>query len=351
MIRFRQKKLSILIYILPFVLLVAKAFLSQVFAADLTEAAMRLDRMAASTSDVDILVVVKPATTDTEDEAYLTFHADFTVDASPANITASTANMPSTFNGEALTAMVGLGETAEAVSSQNVTFDIGELTVGTLYGFFITAGLDNPASTGTKVNTISTRTSGSSVIDSKKVAVDIVSGSTDQITVGASVPATFNFALDGNSVTFGELASGSVSVGSTVNADIDTNASTGWVAWLSSANAALDSTATGSTIPTAGTVDDSPTTVTAGSDFYQLDVEVTNGTGDGTPSIDSEYDGQHGDPYEGGTFSTTLEEIARSDGPGTDDALALYGIAAMTALKEAATDYTDTWTVVGAGNF
>ncbi len=351
--RFAKKLVAIALAIIAITIwLPIPGIIEKVFAVDLTEAAMRLDRMAASTADVDILVVAKPASTNTENDLYITFASGFDVDATPANITASTANIAgTTFNGEALTAWPGVGTSAAASSSQNVTFNSSDLTVGTLYAFTITAGIDNPAAAQTHVNTISTRTSGDAVIDTRQVAVDVVSGSTDQVSVGATVPPTFNFALDVNAVNFGSLSSSSVSVGTTVNIDIDTNASNGWSAWLSSANQGLDSASTSETIDTSGSIDGTPTTVTAGTDYYHLDVEVTNGSGTGTPSVAAEYNGQHGDPYSGGTFGSSLTEIATSDGPGTNDAVALFGLAAMVSTKQAASDYIDTWTVVGAANF
>lgn len=325
--------------------------IKQSFAADLTEAAMRLDRMSASQSNPNILVLAKPATADTEDDLFITFNASFGINGVAANISGTTANLPSTFNGESITAWPGLGTSAIAVSGQSVTYSSGDLSPGTLYGFFIGTGVTNPSSANTYTNTIATRTGGDVVIDSKVIAVDVVTSNADQVSVGATVPSTFNFALDNNTVNFGSLSSGSVNVGSTVNVDVDTNASSGWTAWISSANQGLDSASTADTIDTSGTVDGGPTTVTSGSDFYQLDIEVTNGSGSGTPAVAAEYDGQHGDPYEGGTFASSLTEIATSTGPGSNDGIALFGIAAMVSTKQAASDYIDTWTVVGAANF
>jgi len=320
-------------------------------AADLTEAAMRLDRMAASTTDVDILVLAKPASVATEAQVYLTFAAEFTVDGSPANIISGTAGLPATFNGEAVTAWLGLGTTALAVSGQNVTIVSGDLTAATLYGFWITAGVDNPAAAATYINTIATRTSGDAVIDSKRVAVDIVTAGSDLVTVTASVPPSFNFALDGNTVAFGDLSSSAITVGSTINIDVDTNATTGWTAWLASTNTSLDSASTADVIETSGTVEGTPTELTVSNDFYQLDVEVTNGTGGGTPAVAAEYDGGHSGTFTGGTFSSTLTSIATSTGPGTNDAVALFAMASIDATQKAASDYTDTWTIVGAANF
>ena len=170
---------------------------------------------------------------------------------------------------------------------------------------------------------------------------------TDLIAVTASVVPTFNFALSGNSIALGDLSTSAVTSGN-VTIDIDTNAANGWIAFTKSANAGLVSTVMGDEIDTQGTVNDAPTDYVASSEFYQLDVTVSNGTGPGTPSIDAEYDG---DADTGGTFSSTYEEIAISTGPGDSDGITFNVRAAASTVNEAADDYADTLTVVGAGSF
>ncbi len=321
-----------------------------VFAADLTEASVRLSRMdvsAASSGTDPILVVAKPATTATEASLQVTFGSGFTVDGTPANVTVSTSSLPSTYQGESLSSWPGVGSAATAVSSQIVTIASSDLTPGTLYGFYITGGVTNPGTSGQKEITITTRTSAPAAIDTKTVAVDIVENDTDQVSVTASVPASFNFALGSNDITLGDLST-STTVNDNVVIDIDTNAGNGWVAWTRSSNTYLGSASTSDQINTQGSIDGSPTAYGAGNEHYQLDADVTNGTGAGTPAAAAEYTGTGGS---GGTLSTTYQEIATSTGPGDNDGITYTIYAAASATNEAADDYIDTLTIVGAGNF
>jgi hypothetical protein len=45
------------------------------------------------------------------------------------------------------------------------------------------------------------------------------------------------------------------------------------------------------------------------------------------------------------------EQIAQSTGQADSDTLTLTAIVAISPVNKAASDYTDTWEVVGAGNF
>lgn len=117
-----------------------------------------------------------------------------------------------------------------------------------------------------------------------------------------------------------------------------------------SANQSLDSAASGDTIVTTGTVNDSPDTISAGTEGYVLDVDLTtDGGGGGTVTIDPEYNGTT--TSMGGTLSATYESIATSNGAASSDVLTLIPRVTISGLTEAATDYTDTLTVVGAGVF
>jgi hypothetical protein len=322
----------------------------QAHAANFTEASMRLDRMKVSTADNDILIVAKIASTDTEGKVVITFSSGFDVDTTASNITTSTSGLPSTYQGESLTSWPTISATASDVSSQVVTFTSADATPGTLYGFYITAGIDNPGSaSGNLTQTIATTTTGDAAIDSSQVAVAILTD--DQIVITATVPPTFTFALGANSDSYSsDLSPSSVVSTGGVTVTIGTNAANGWIAWLKSANTSLDSATTSEVIETGGSVDDACTTLSTGSDFYQLDVDITtdHSTGDGTVTIDDEYDCA---ATTGGTFSATYEEIATASGTTAGDVITLIGRATITAVKSAAEDYTDTWTVIGAGNF
>ncbi len=318
---------------------------SGVKAANFDQVYVRYDRMAAGTTDPGILVVLTPTTADTEAQIDITFTSDFTVDAT---CTVSTTNLPS-----GVTALPTTSSLACSGNSGTYTVSItnvDDLTVGTDYGVNIVSGVDLPASAGSYEITVSTLTSGSATIDSSNVATRVITD--DQIVITATVPPTFNFTLGGNTDSFtSDLDVSSVVSTTGVTATIETNASNGWVAFVRSANQGLDSSVTGDTIDTVGTVNGSPDTLSAGTEGYVLDVNVTTDSstsGTGTVTIDGEYDGG---ANAGGTLSDTHQLIASANGPTDGDVITLVEKAAISGLTKAADDYTDTLTVVGAGNF
>lgn len=310
-----------------------------------TEAYLRLDRMKASTTTGGT-VCAKPAVTGTEADVQVVFPTGFTVNTTAANWTVTTTNLPS-----GASAWVGIG-TATAVSSQTVTFASGDLVVGTLYCFNFsgTTTLTNSTAGASKTGTITTRTLTPTTIDTSPYATAIITD--DQIAVTATVPAIFSFTLGGNTAALGTLSTASVTSATGITLTIATNASVGWIAWVK--NAGLTSTATGETIPSPGTVDDTPSDL-ASTTGVVLDADITtdSATGDGVVSQDVGY----GDEYagtnttSGGALSTTLQPIARSNGTTDGDVLTLILRAKVTAVQAAAADYADTITVVGAGRF
>lgn len=321
-------------------------------AAALTEASIQLDRMITSNTDTSVLVVVKPASTATEARVQVTFATGFTVDAIAGNITTTTAGLPSTYQGESLTTWPSIGATATSVSGQDVVIASGDLTPGTLYGFYINAGIDNPGSGGEYEHTITTQTSAPADIDSSNVSTRIVTN--DQIVLTATVPTTLSCTLSANTDSFtADLDSASVISTNGRTLTIGTNAGSGWIAWVQSANAALSSTTTSNNISTTGTINNAPSTLSAGSDGYVLDVDLTTDSATattGTVTIDAEYLGA--DTSSGGTLNgSALEEIATANGVTDGDILTLIGRASISAITPAAPDYTDTWTVICSGNY
>lgn len=312
-----------------------------------TQAYLRLDRMKASTATGGT-VCANPATTATEADVQVTFPTGFTVNTTAANWTVTTTNLPS-----GATAWVSIA-TATAVSGQTVTFPSGDLTVGTLYCFNFAASSTLTTSTAgsSKTGTIATRTSGPATIDSTSYATAVVSD--DQIVVSAVVPAIFTFALSANTDSFAADLSTSTTSTSGVTTTVATNAQAGWIQWVKSANAALSSVSASASIATAGSVDDAPTDLAA-TTGYVLDVDVTtdSGTGSGTVSQAAGYGAEYNgtSATEGGTLSTSFQPIAASDGTTDGDVLTLIERAKVTAVQAAASDYTDTLTVVAAGRF
>lgn len=331
-----------------FLLLAIVAFSTeQAEAASLTLASVRLDRLADGATTGG-MVCAKSATASVETTVKVTFPTGFTVNSTASNWTVTTTNIPAD-----ATAWIGIG-TASLVSGQNVTFPSGDMVVGTLYcfNFASSSTLTNAGAANDLVGTVTTQLAGPTTIDSSNFALSIITS--DQIVVTATVPATFSFTLSGNTDTFtGNLSTTTTSTsGKTVT--IATNAAAGWVAWVKSANAALNSASTAATIATAGTVNNAPSDL-ASLTGYVLDVDITtdSGTGTGTVSQASDYGAEYAgtNSTSGGTLSTTFQPIAASDGTTDGDVLTLIERAKITAVQAAASDYTDTLTVVAAGRF
>jgi len=330
-------------------------------AGNLTLASMRLDRMAVSTVNPNTLVVVKPTSTATEGKINIVFDASITVASGASAMTTSTTGLPATFNGTTLTAWPTLGATATA-AGQSVTFTSGDLTVGTQYGFFLTAGITLPAAAGAYTNIITTQDASAVAIDTDKVAVRVLanvsSNPGDQVVVTATVPPTFNFALSGVADAFTTDLSSSAAVSTTgVTATVTSNASHGWVAWAKDANSSggkgsLKSATSGNyLIAGASAVGSAARTLTNNTEDYGLGVALTtDAAGGGTVTVDAAYNSTASTKI-GTLDAATLEPIASANGTANGDVITLQERATITGMTPAATDYTDTITVIGAGLF
>ena len=342
-----KKTIFLAIFSFFIVLVTPILFSEKAEAANLTQAYIRLDRLSASTTTGG-MICAKSTTVSVETTVKVTFPSGFTVNSTAGNWTVTTTNIPAD-----ATAWIGIG-TASLVSGQDVTFPSGNMVVGTLYCFNFAAASTLTTSTAgnDKTGVITTQLAGPTAIDTSGYALSIISN--DQIVVTATVPATFSFSLSGNTDTFsGNLSTTTTSTaGKTVT--IATNAASGWVAWVKSANAALNSASTSATIATAGTVNNAPTDL-ASSTGYVLDVDITtdSATGTGTVTQASDYGAEYAgtNSTSGGTLSTTFQPVAASSGTTDGDVLTLIERAKISAVQAAATDYTDTLTVVAAGRF
>lgn len=322
-------------------------------AAQLTEAYLRLDRMKASTATGGTVCAKWATTAGTDAKIKVTFPTGFTVNSTASNWTVTTTNLPANGN-----AMPGI-TTGSVVSSQTVTFPISDIASNsTLYCFNFTGTSTLTTSTAgvDKQGTIQVTTSADAEIDAGNYATAVIAD--DQIVVTATVPSTFTMTLSANTQALGVLSTSSVTSGSGVAMGVITNAANGWISWVRStdpdadADAMLYSVATGDSIPTTGTVDDTPSTISAGTEGYVLDADLTtdSGTaGSGTVTIDAEYNGTT--TSMGGALSTIYSEFATADGPTDGDTITLVPRVTISGLTQAATDYSDTLTVVAAGNF
>lgn len=310
-------------------------------AGQFVKATLRYDRMMTGKPS-SLQVVIVPLSVGTENRVKLIF-ASATIGAGQS---ATTAVIP--------TGTVGLPGTLTAAGSGTsiVVSGVTDLTVGTTYAFNLAisgsgVGISTPAA-GTYLDTIQTLDSGNSIVDTTTVKSAIITN--DQVVITANVPPTFTFSLSGNTDAFtSDLSSGAVAVTSGISVAVGTNAAKGWTGWIKSMNIGLSSAVTGESIGTSGTINASPETCNVGTDCYVLSVGVTAGTGGGSLTADPEYAGNG--TTTGGTFSTSYQPFASRTGKTNGDTVWLKALATMIATKAAGNDYTDTWTVIGAGNF
>ena len=312
-------------------------------AADFSEAYMRLSRMKAATAaDVLVVFTVPAGNVATEAKVTVDFAAGTTVGGTPA---VSTTGLPA-----GVTALPGTLSASSALQVVTIT-GVTNLTAAATYGFFLTSTVTNGVA-GQYVNTVSTLTAGDAAIDSRQVTTRVIAN--DQIVITAVVPPTFSIALAANTDAFtADLDTSSVVSSSGVAITLATNASNGWLMWIKATNAGLLSTAASHTVSSTGDeTDATPATVSAGTEQFVLDANLTTDSptgGTGTVTVAGEYNGAT--TSQGGTVTTSYNQTASADGPTDNDVITLVARSAISGLTPAATDYAETVTVTGAGRF
>jgi hypothetical protein len=315
-------------------------------AAALSQVFVRFDRMKISTATTGT-VCAKPASTATEADVQVTFPTGYTL-GSAANFTVNTTNLAWPTGGTAWPSIA----TATNVTGQIATFPSGDLTVGTLYCFNWTnsaAVTVKSSATSSNLGSVSTRTSVPAVIDTESYATASISD--DQIVVSATVPAIFSFALSGNTDALGTLSTSAVTSSPTPRTvTVNTNAKSGWMVWAKSANAGLTSASASSTI--ASTTPGTISTLSSGANGYNTGVTSTQAGGSGSITLATAFDNQSSPAsFKGGGLDTSLRALATSSGTASNAVLTLTNNVSIAATTAAASDYTDTITLVGAGLF
>lgn len=312
-------------------------------AASLSSVTVRFDRMKISTPTTGT-VCAKPASTATEATVKVTYPTGYTLGAA-GTFTVDTTN---TAWPSGAAAWTGIG-TASNVTGQVVTFPSGDLTAATLYCFnwnSSTAVSVKSSATSSNAGIVETYTSTPTLIDSASYSTASIAD--DQIVVTATVPQAFSFALSGNTDALGTLSSGAVSSSPTPRTvTINTNAASGWNVWAKDSSTGLASVTASKTI--ASTTPGANSTLAAGTEGYNTGVTSTNGGGAGTISVVAAFVG--GATGKGGGLNTSFASLATSSGTATNHVLSLTNNTAVAGATPAATDYTDTITVVGAATF
>lgn len=314
----------------------------QAQAAQLSRTFLRFDSMKISTGTTGT-VCVNPTSTATEASVNVTFPTGYTLGAA-GTFTVNTTNTAWPTGGTAWPSIA----TATNVSGQTVTFPSGDLTAGTLYCFNWTstsAVTVKSSATANNQGTVTTRTSAPADIDTGSYATASIAD--DQIVVTASVPTTFSFALSGNTDPLGTLDPSSVATSPTPRtATVNTNAKNGWLVWAKDSNTGLNSTSASKTI--ASTTPGTNSTLTAGTEGYNTGVTTTQVDGSGTVSVAAPF---VGGANQGGGLDSTFRTLVSSNGTAKTAVLTIRNNVAISDITPAATDYTDTITVVGAGLF
>jgi hypothetical protein len=325
-------------------------------AAPFQQAFVRLDRLSATTTTGG-RVCVKPATAVIEASVQVTFPTtaatDYVVNATPANWTVTTTGLDT-----GQTAWLGIA-TATAVVGKTVTFPSTDLVVGTLYCFNFAAAstltTSSAAAAETTQGNILTRTSVPANIDQTTYSESIITN--DQVVISAIVPPSFAFVLSGNTDAFTtNLSTASVVSTSGRTVTLTTNAASGWIVWVKDLNSsagkgALQSATAGNyKIPGTSAAGAASHTLTTGAEDYGLATTInTDAAGGGVVALDAAYDGT---AAKAGTLDPTqFRPIATSTGTANGDIINLAERATIAGQTPAASDYTDTMTVIGAGVF
>lgn len=312
-------------------------------AAAATQSFVRFDSMKISTATTGT-VCFMPESVATEASVKVTFPTGYTLGAAGS----FTVNTTNTAWPAGASAWPGIA-TASDVTSQVVTFASSDLTAGTLYCFnWDDSAAVQTKSSATSSNTgaVDTYTSGPALIDTAEYTTATITD--DQVVVTATVPQAFSFALSGNTDALGSLSTGSVSTSPTPRTvTVNTNSKNGWSVWAKDLNTGLDSTSASDTI--ASTTPGSNSTLVAGTEGYNTGVTQSQAGGSGTLTVATAFVG--GALGKGGGLDTSLRLLASSDGTADTAVLTLNNNAAINPTTAAATDYTDTITVVGAGLF
>jgi mucin-22 len=339
-----KKNTSIILLTLLSLALLAQALVfSRASAATLSRTIVRFDRMKISTASTGT-VCVNPTTTATENDVQVTFPTGYTVSTTTGDWTVNTTNLAWPTGASA---WPGIG-TASAAASQTVTFPSSDLTVGTLYCFNWTNGAAltiKGSATSSNTGSVTTRASGPSNIDTGDFATASITD--DQIVVSATVPQTFSFALSANTDSLGNLSSSSVTSSPTPRtATVNTNAKNGWYVWAKDSNSGLNSASASALI--SSTTPGSNSTLSSGTEGYNTGVTSSQTSGSGTISVAAAF---VGGAATGGGLDTSFRTLASSNGTANNAVLTMTNNAAISVTTPAATDYTDTITVVGAGLF
>jgi hypothetical protein len=340
----------LLLPVLPFIA-------GKAHAATMARVEVRFDRMTSSTPTTGT-VCADPGTTSTDVKTWtVTFPTGYTVSSTASNwqtTNISTTNLAWPSGG---TAWPNATSATASISGQTVTWTNASaqtMNTGTLYCYNWTASAaltTKSSATSSNQGSVATQNSSAGEIDSGNYNTATVTN--DSISVTASIPQNFSFAIgacSSNTDALGTLSTAGVNSSPTpCTATVATNAKNGWQAWAkdSTSGGGLHSTSANYTV--ASTTPGTNSTITNAAEGYNMGVTSSHAAGTGTISVAAPFVG--GSSGKGGGLDTSLRTVATSNGTASSDVLTLTNNATILASTPAATDYSDTITVVAAGLF
>ena len=341
---FRVSALSVGLAVIGAQVLIAQT----VFATNLTNSSVILTNMAtAGNSAVIFEFTTSSGNTGTTLTIQFPQYTGTTNGIVPASQTYS-AN----YGGVACTnaAITGAGHSlpgtpTAAGSGTTITFtSMTALSASSSYcGVLTGTAVTNP--TGATAADTAIITAGSDA--AQTVTLDIITS--DTVSVTATVPETFTFAVGASSDPFtSNLSTGSTGATSGVLFTVNTNAKYGWFLYGSDSNTGLNSPSTSHTIASSSV--GTNTTLTTGTEGYLSAGTITaQGTGGGTTSLATAYNSSGAG--NGAGLNTGEHMIASSNGTAINAQVTTKEYATIAGTTPYATDYADTLTFVGAGSF
>ena len=326
--------------------------------ATVTQGFVRIDRHGTLEA-ISGSACIKTTTSGTETNVTIVFPADWTISSTASNWVANNTNLPYDPTSISTQATLWPGitnsEAAASVNGNSVTWAGSDISSSTTFYCFNFTGASSTigAAGNNKIGQLKTQ-GGSPYVDTIDWATSVVTADADQITVTASVSAQLTFSLSSNTAALGTLSSSTTTAASGINQTVSTNARNGWASWIKSETnggsdyGALQSSVAGNAqIDSVGTYDNAVTALSS-TGGYVLDVDV--GSGCDTTCVADEYETANADS--GGILSYNIfRQTANDTTPTSGDIVSLVVKARSSATTPAASDYTDTLTVVAAGSF
>ncbi len=330
-------------------------------ATQLTQAGLRLGRLGnGASSGNDLLVTFKLNTTPTSvAKIKVTFPTGFTITAGTPTV--STTGFPATPG--SITAPPGTLTAAATSGGAGLGGDItvsgltsASLSGSTLYGFVIPTGtITNPSTLGQYNTTTESQNSGGTPIDTTTTPIYITGATADKdkIAVSASVAPNFSFSLSTNTDTVPAADPSTIQTSAGVTMTVGTNSPLGYTAYVKSANAALLSAISSGTPIATGTFDATPEVFTAGTTKYGFVPSTGTACSSCTGSISYDAEYANNDSTHGGAFNAanSFASFVSRSGYTNADQITLKERVTVANTVGYANDYTDTLTIVAAGNF